>query len=306
LMGDWDGNEDLTADHGGKVAELPNPANGFVTRVAISEHSIANGFAEDIFYFGDSVGNLYVVAATDVVGFGPNVFTINLPTVLNAFGTLNSDSHVAVTGIAVNPVADLTSFPNVNGAFNEFAGQTGEIVYVSFLDIGGGLRLASGGQAVHSGLLAFPVADVVSAAPSPPSPVSPAGYPVTVGASFGVFFSTFANLGGIAVDDHGDVYFHQADLLGLSGGNIVRLTSVDKPGAGGFQDRSLATSGFLTVNTLNPTDGVYGNAGGPATQSTHVTNYSGTSLLFGNVAALAAGPNDTIYAAVARSFNAAD
>src|SRR5580765_5296385 len=164
LLGDWDGNEDLTADHGGKVAELPNPANGFVTRVAISEHSLANGFAEDIFYFGDSVGNVYVVATTDVSGLTPpNVLTINLPTVLNAFGTLNSDSHVAITGLAVNPVADLTSFPNVNGSFNEFAGQTGEILYVSFLDTGGGLRLASGNQVVHSGLLAFPVADVVSA-----------------------------------------------------------------------------------------------------------------------------------------------
>lgn len=307
LLGDWDGNEDLTADHAGKVAELPDPANGFVTRVAISEHSIANGFAEDIFYYGDSVGNVYVVATTDVTGITPpNVVTINLPTVLNAFGTLNSDSHVAITGLAVNPVADLTSFSNVNGSFNEFAGQTGEILYVTFLDTGGGLRLTSGNHVVHSGLLAFPVADVVSAAPSPPSPISPAGYPVTVGASFGVLFSTFANVGGVAVDDEGDVYFHQADLLGLTGGNIVKLTSVDKPGAGGFQDRSLATSGFLTVSTLNPTDGLYGTAGGPATQSTRVTNYSGTSPLFGNVAALAAGPNDTVYAAVARSFNPAD
>jgi hypothetical protein len=307
LLGDWDGNEDLTADHGGKVAELPDPGNGFVTRVAISEHSMANGFAQDIFYFGDSVGNVYVVATTDVTGFtSPNVFTINLPTVLNAFGTLNSDSHVAVTGLAVNPVADLTSFPNVNGSFNEFAGQTGEILYVSFLDTGGGVRLASGNQVVHSGLLAFPVADVVSAPADPPSPISPAGYPVTVGASFGVLFSTFANVGGVAVDDEGDVYFHQADLLGLTGGNIVKLTSVDKPGSGGFQDRSLATNGFLTVNTLNPTDGVYGTAGGPATQSTRVTNYSGTSPLFGNVTALAVGPNDAIYAAVARSFSPAD
>jgi|SRR5579871_28333 len=308
LVGDWDGAEDLTADHGGKVAELPDPTQGFVTRVAISEHTIANGFNEDIFYFGDSVGNVYVVSTTNV-GFGatPSMFTINVPTLTNAFGTLNSDSHIVITGLAVSPVVDLTSFSNVNGSYSGFNGQIGEILYVSFLDTGGGLRLASGNQLVHSGLLAFPVADVATAmAPTPPGTIAPNGFPVTVGASFGVLFSTFANVGGIAVDDDGNVYFHQADLTGLTGGNIVKLTSTDQPGASGFQDRSLATSGFLTVTTLNPTNGVYGQASGPTKQVTKVTNYSGTAKLFGNIAALAAGPDDVLYAAVARSFVAGD
>ncbi len=307
VVGDWDGNEDLTADHGGKVAELADPTQGFVTRVAISEHTIANSFNEDIFYYGDSLGNVNVVATSSLTGGTPTVFTINLPTQVNAFGTLNSDSHVVITGLAVSPVTDLTSFFNVNGGFTAFNGQIGEILYVSFLDTGGGLRLASGGQLVHSGLLAFPVADVTTAAPpAAPGTIAPMGFPVTVGASFGVLFSIFENVGGIAVDDDGSVYFHQADLVGLTGGNIVKLTSTDMPGAGGFQDRSLATNGFYTVTTLNPNLGVYGSNSGPAKQVSRITNYSGTSQMFGNVAALAAGPSDVLYAAVARSFVVGD
>src|SRR5262249_52827793 len=152
----------------------------------------------------------------------PAITVLNLPTVLNAFGTLNSDDQVVVTGLCVNPVADLTSFSNVNGAF-PFSGKTGEILYVTFWDTGGGFRTAGGNNTIHSGLLAFPIADVVSPAKPPPGVQSAAGFPVTVGGSFGVEFSAFANLAGCAVDDDGDVFLQQVDLAGLTGANIMKI-----------------------------------------------------------------------------------
>src|SRR5579862_698945 len=139
-LGDWDGREDLSADHSGKVDDFsgkvpvfPTGPNNFtLTREAISEHTIANGFSEDIFYYGDSFGNVYVGASTNLGLATPNinVFTINLPTVLNAFGNLNSDDQVVVTGLAVNPVADLSSFANVNGAYSSYNHLVGEVLYV--------------------------------------------------------------------------------------------------------------------------------------------------------------------------------
>ncbi len=307
LLADWDGREDLTADHQGLVddfsAKIPQPGEDFVlTRAAISEHTIANGFAENVFYYGDSFGNVYVAqsASYDPVAgglSGSNILAINLPTVLNAFGTLQSDDQIVVTGLAVNPVADLTSFSNVNGSFNEFTGLTGEVLYVSFWDTGGGFRLASNGTIVRSGLVALPIADVVSGAVDAPSPLSDTGFPVTVGGAFGVLFSIYSNLGGIAVDDDGSIYFHQVDLVQLTGANIVKVTDT-----GTNQDRSAATNGFLSVTTLNPSNGLYGTASGPSAQVNRFTNYSGTSTTFGNVTALAAGPGNVLYAAVTRSL----
>jgi len=216
-LGDWDGREDFFADHSGKVDDfsgkiptVPNGPNEFtLTREAISEHTLANGFNEDIFYYGDSFGNLYVGSTTNLTSQVPpiNVFAINLPTVLNAFGTLNSDDQIVISGIAVNPIADLGSFARVNGAFSSFNGLPGEIVYVSFLDTESGFRLLANGTLIRSGVLAFPVADIVSAAPAPPGIVSPAGFPVQVGGSFGVAFSVFDNFAGVCCDDDGSIYF---------------------------------------------------------------------------------------------------
>src|SRR5262245_3020896 len=168
-LGDWDGREDFAADHSGKVDDfsgkvptVPNGPNEFtLTREAISEHTLANGFNEDIFYYGDSFGNFYVGATTNLTSQVPpiNVFAINLPTVLNAFGTLNSDDQIVISGICVNPIADLGSFARVNGAFAAFNGLPGEIVYVSFLDTESGFRLLANGTLIRSGVLAFPVAD---------------------------------------------------------------------------------------------------------------------------------------------------
>ena len=305
LMGDWDGAEDNVADHSGKIDDLSatfTRPSQVLTRVAISEHTIANGFAEDIAYYGDSVGNVVVASTTNLTAVSPTPtkFTINLSTVLNAFGNLNSDDEVAITGLAVEPAADLTSFANVNGSYASYAGRVGEILYVSFTDNGGGFRLTSNNQLVRSGLLAFPVADITSGVTTAPGIISPTSFPVQVGGSFGVFFSKFANPGGIAVDDNGDVYFHQADLINYTGGNIVELAPV-----GTNQTRSLATNGFFTTTTLTPANRSYGTNSGPASQVSRITNYSGTSTLFGNIAAIATGPNNVVYAAVAASKGAA-
>lgn len=313
ILGDFDGREDLFADHGIKVDDLSMriPVTGawMLTRSAFSAHTIANGFTENIFYYGDSVGNLYV-AVTGVYGsygtlvdpatVSTKVLVLNLPTILNAFGTLSSDSQIIITGIVVNPVADLSSFPNVNGSFAPFAGQIGEVVYVSFWDPAGGLRLAANNTLVSSGLLAFPVADLPSPAKAAPGVQSDLGFPVMVGGAFGVVFSVFENVAGIAVDDDGSVYFQQADLVNLTGANIVKITDV-----GSNLDRSLAVSGILTLTTLNPVDGIYGVTSGPMSQVNWVTNYTGTSPVFGNISAIAGGPHNTLYAAVARSLDPA-
>ncbi len=302
LLGDWDGTEDFVADHAGRVATLTAPG-AIVTRTAISEHTMANGFAENVFYYGDSVGNVYVASSTllNQPAPTPNSLVINLPTVLNAFGTLSSDSQIVVTGLAVSPVADLTSFFNVNGSYTAFNGKIGEVLYVTFWDTGGGFRNLATGQPIRSGLLAFPIADVVSPVAAPPGVISATGFPITVGGSFGVAFSVFSNLGGVAVDDDGSVYFHQVDLQQFTGGNIVKVTVT-----GSNQTRSLATNGFLTISTLFPAGGQYGTASGPATQVNKFTNYSGTSPTFGNVVAMASGPGNVLYAALARSFVASD
>jgi hypothetical protein len=312
LVADIDGKDDLVADHSRTLLSAVAPGIQ-LTRSAISEHTRANGFNEDIHYIGDSVGNIYVTSDSSANATpATTTCTINVPTVLNAFGTLNGSHQIVITGIGVNPVADLTSFSNVNGAFAGFAGKTGEIVYVAFWDTTGGFRLASNNVLVQSGLLAFPVADMASGAPAPPGSVCPAGFPITMGGSFGVVFSAFANPAGLAVDSNGNVFVANEDLEGLTGGNITEIASTDQPPAAGppavpgNQDRSLAVSGITTISTLNPGGGVYPSASGPANQVNRVTNYSGTSFVWGNVASLAAAPDDTIYAAVAAAKDPAN
>ncbi|MCU0291740.1 MAG: S-layer homology domain-containing protein [Thermoanaerobaculaceae bacterium] len=306
LIADWDGQEDLTADRSAKVEDAVTAAllpGNFFTRVAISAHTKANGFNENVLYYGDALGNVWVGVDTTGDGAADVRHQLNLPTLLNAFGTLQSDDQIVITGLAVSPVCDLTSFANVNGSFAPFSGLIGEILYVSFWDTGGGLRLSTNNILVRSGVLAFPMADPVSPAAAPPAIQSAAGFPITVGGSFGVVFSVFHNLAGIAVDDDGNLYFHQVDLTQFTGGNIVQVASVDTTTN---QDRSLAVSGILTLTTLTPSSGSYGTASGPATQVNRATNYSGTSPVFGNVAALATGPGNVVYAAIARSHVATD
>ena len=289
MIGDVDGREENVANHAMlifdpnagmpvdhkaavKAAEIPFNVSGAVTtRVAISEHTIANGFGENIFYWGDAVGNV-TVGWGDATHNGTvqpgNNFTINLPTSLNAFGALDSGSIIVITGLAVSPVADLSSFANVNGSYASYSGRIGEILYVTFTDTTGGLRLASSGQIVRSGLLAHPVADMVSGATAPPGIVSPSGFPVQVGAAFGVVFSAFSNLAGVAVDDDGSVYFQQVDLIGKTGANIVKAARVGTNHDGDRRDRDVyhAQPGrrrvrhdFGTGLTGGPIDQLLGN-----------------------------------------------
>jgi uncharacterized repeat protein (TIGR01451 family) len=298
LMGDLDGKEDLTADHSTKVKDFSSMPFGWsLTRTALSEHTIANGFNENIYYYGDSFGNVYVASSNPVT-----TTVLNLPTLLNAFGSLNSDDQIVITGLAVNPVSDLSAFPRVNGSFSYFNGKVGELLFVTFLDTGGGMRLISNNQLVRSGVLAFPIADDTSPIKAPPGIQTAAGFPVAVGGAFGVAFSIYSNLAGVTVDDDGNAYFQQVDLINFSGGNIVKIASVDQPsGTNANQDRSVATNGFAYMTTLNPNLGNYGTSSGPANQINQFTNYSGTSTTFGNITALATGPNNVLYAAVARS-----
>jgi hypothetical protein len=304
LLGDLDGREDLVADHALKVADVTSTLvpGQTLTRFAISENTIANGFAENIFYYGDSLGNV-TIGAADTTNNGAinNSVVINLPTVLNAFGSLNIDDQIVVTGLAVSPVADLTSFSNVNGNFASFSGLVGEILYVTFTDTTGAFNSTQNRAPIRSGLLAFPIADITSAASAPPGIISQAGFPVQVGGAFGVAFSIYSNMTGVAVDDDGSAYFQQTDLINLTGANIVKVTPV-----GTNNTRSLATSGYNILTTLNPINGQYGTARGPVGQVNRFTNYSGTSKFFGNIAAIATGPSNVLYAAVARSLNPPD
>jgi hypothetical protein len=71
LIADWDGREDCVADHGAKVDDfsfIELDIDQSLTRAAISEHTFANGFTENVFYYGDSVGNVWVGWTRPVTG----------------------------------------------------------------------------------------------------------------------------------------------------------------------------------------------------------------------------------------------
>src|SRR6266849_2914034 len=90
LIADWDGREDCAADREQKIDDFSfaeSEIDQSLTRVAVSEHTVANGFAENVYYYGDSVGNFWIGTDTNPgVGIGPQVDTVrqvNLPTLLN-------------------------------------------------------------------------------------------------------------------------------------------------------------------------------------------------------------------------------
>src|SRR5436190_18994623 len=89
LIADWDGREDCAADREQKIDDFSfaeSEIDQSLTRVAVSEHTVANGFAENVYYYGDSVGNFWI--GTDLnpgIGAGPQVDTlrqVNIPTLL--------------------------------------------------------------------------------------------------------------------------------------------------------------------------------------------------------------------------------
>ena len=69
----------------------PNAPDRALMRAAISEHIIANGFKENIFYLGDSSGNVFIGADTTGDALVDSVTTVSIPGVLDKeFGTLTA------------------------------------------------------------------------------------------------------------------------------------------------------------------------------------------------------------------------
>src|SRR5215213_9115749 len=296
LIADWDGREDCVADRENKVddfsfAELE--IDFVLTRAAISEHTVANGFAENVFYYGDSVGNLWI--GTDSgADAGANVDTlrqVNIPALVNTgasggFTLLNpiagdcTDDQVTVTGIAVNPVADLGDY----GA--GLCGVVGEVIYVSVSDTEGCANNAAN-QIFRTRIFAFAVTDIAGG-------VAPAGVRQ-------ILRSQFHNVAGVAVDDDGSLYFQLVDLIGFTGGAIFKSTELCRTVAGCPSPRiNRVITSIPSPPSLNSWVGTAANPIVVSGGSRH-TNYSGNSTTFGNIVAIDAGPCNVLYAAVARS-----
>ncbi|HEU5237079.1 MAG TPA: hypothetical protein VFU37_08045, partial [Pyrinomonadaceae bacterium] len=307
LLANNDGREDFAADRAQTIddfsfAELD--IDFTVTRTAVSEHTFANGFAENVFYYGDSVGNFWVGTDTNPgAGSGTasvdSVLHINIPNLvktgssggfsISVPGQCTSD-QVAITGIAVNPVADLSDF----GAG---CGTIGEVVYVSILDTGGCSSNAAN-QPLRTRILAFAFTDGVG-----PGAMTPLATPLQN--AIQVFSSTLSN-SGIAVDDDGSLYFHLVDLQQITGGAIFKATEVAhlSPPAATCPPTPRINRMLQSIPTVGLTSFT------PLTSaSVRVTNYSSgvpsspgvITPAFGNIVAIATGPHNVVYAALSRS-----
>src|SRR5258705_4032140 len=221
LIADWDGREDCAADRGAKIDDFSfvEPEIDFsLTRAAISEHTFANGHLFNSYYYGDTIGNFYY--GFDLVG-SPLVDVLiqaNIPAIINTpggsggFFILNptagdcADDQVTVTGIAVNPVADL-------GDFNPaLCGTTGEVIYVSVFDSEGCASNAAN-QPILTRILAFGIFEM-------------GGTEFILGGVRQVLRSKFANIAGLAVDDDGSLYYQLVDLIQFTGGAIFKATEL--------------------------------------------------------------------------------
>ena len=303
LIADWDGREDFVADRAQKIDDfsfLTQPGQ-FISRTGISEHTFANGFLENVYHYGDSIGNYWV--GTDLnptinptsVGSIDTLRQINIPTLINTnlaggFMLLNpqagdcSSPQILVTGVAVNPVADLGDFG--------LCDTIGEVVYVSVLDTAG-----CPAGVTRTRILAFAFTDVAGG-------LSPVG-------AIQILRNQFSNA-GITLDDNGSLYFHLVDLINTANGAaIFKVTEGPRTVAGCAANprvnRTISSipnglNGAITLNTGQ------GTGAFPILTSAgfRLTNFSGPSTTFGNVVSLAAGPANVIYAAVSRSFVAGD
>ncbi|MEA3208200.1 MAG: hypothetical protein QOE70_1257 [Chthoniobacter sp.] len=290
MLGDWDGREDQSADHSSRITQLSG--NTFFSRFAISEHTVANGFNENVFYGGDNVGNFWIF--TDTTGsLAPESMTqINLPelvgtqtsggvTLVNPTSGDFTSAGVVITGLAVSPVADLGDF----GAAN--SDVIGEIVYVSLLDVDGGAANAAN-QPLHTRIFAFGFTDG-------------AGGLTCVGARQ-LLRSPLFNIAGLCVDEDGSLYFHLADLIQKNGGAIFKATEVSRPVTGAAVNPRINRAIPLLASppSINSWQGTSANPVITAS-GVRLTNFSGPSTLFGNLVALCAGPDNRIYAAAAAS-----
>jgi len=300
LIADWDGREDCVADRGAKIDDFSGvePEIDFtLTRAAISEHTFANGHLFNSYYYGDSLGNLWL--GFDLVG-SPLVDTViqaNLPAIVNTpggsggFFILNPtagdcmDDQVTVTGIAVNPVADLGDFDPA------LCGTTGEIIYVSVFDSQGCASNAAN-QPIRTRIFAFAIFEV-------------GGTEFVVPGIRQVLRSKFANTAGLAVDDDGSLYYQLVDLIQFTGGAIFKATEITRTVAncGAVNPRiNRFIPSIPDPPTLNSWQGTGAN---PVVTANGVrnTNYGrGSSTTYGNVVSLATGAGNVLYAAVSRSF----
>ena len=309
LIADWDGREDCAADHSQKVDDfsfVEADIDTSLTRTGISEHTYSNGFGENVFYYGDSLGNLWVGTDTNPGsnagspnGTVDSLRQINIPALVNSaagsggFTQLTGigcvDDQVTVTGIAVQPVADLADFG--------LCGTIGEVVYVSIFDSEGCSSNAAN-QPIRTRIFAFAFVDGVGAG---------AMTPASATARLQVFNAQVGNVAGVAVDDDGSLYFHLVDLIQFTGGAIFKAAPIPHVPPGECSLRStrvvpsIPTVGLTSVTPLS-------------SSSVRLTNYSSGSAgaagtlttLFGDVVSIATGPCNIVYAAVSRSFRSAD
>lgn len=318
LIADWDGREDCAADRENKIddfsfAELE--IDFTLTKAAISAHTVANGFPDNVFYYGDSIGNFWYGTDTNTIGdiegeaipTAEAVVQVNIPELIDTnasggFTLLNPsagdciDDQVTVTGIAVQPVADLGDFG--------LCGTVGEVVYVSVTDTEGCADNVAN-QVFRTRIFAFGFAD------------GPGGVGVVPVGARQILRSPLSNIAGVTVDDDGSLYFQLVDLIQFTGAAIFaaretcgtnastacgpspRVNRVipfipggNVPGVGG-------TIGLTLAQTSRITDD--GDATTEPGERVRLTNYSGTSTTFGNIVAIDAGPCNIIYAAVAQS-----
>lgn len=334
LIADWDGREDCAADRENKIDDFSFAEieiDFTLTKAAISAHTVANGFPDNVFYYGDSIGNFWY--GTDTNGtLGPDVeggaiptadavVQVNIPELVTTgasggFDLQNEvvgdciDDQVVVTGIAVQPVADLSDFG--------LCGTVGEVVYVSTTDTEGCADNASN-QIYRTRIFAFAFAD------------GPGGVGVVPAGVRQILRSPLSNVAGVTVDDDGSLYFQLVDLIQFTGAaiftaretcglNVAPFTTACGVGprvnrvipyipggavpTGG--DGSALVGGTLALSltqTSRITDD--GDATTEPGERVRTTNYSGTSTTFGNIVAIDAGPCNIIYAAVAQSTDGA-
>ncbi|MEK6284103.1 MAG: hypothetical protein AABO57_00005, partial [Acidobacteriota bacterium] len=313
LIADWDGREDCVADRGSKVDDFSGQETEIdftLTRAAISEHTRGNGHPFfNVYYYGDSVGNVYTGIDTGGSSLVNIVFAFNVPELVNTnasggFALSNptagdcADDQVIVTGIAVNPVADLG---DLNPAL---CGIVGEVVYVSVVDTEG-CAVNAANQPIRTRIFAFGLFEGSDAG----------GGFVALTDVRQILRSRFINLAGVAVDDDGSLYYQLVDLItslpgSTTGGAIFKATEVCRTVE---ECPSPRINRVITGIPDPPTLGSWINntsappTGAPLFSGARHTNYGGGNVgLWGNIVALATGPCNVLYAAVSRSFVAGD
>ncbi|HSE21597.1 MAG TPA: hypothetical protein VLB68_08045, partial [Pyrinomonadaceae bacterium] len=299
LLADWDGREDMTSDRSAKLDEKTPPPTEFFIRSAISEHTFANGHMFNSYYSADAVGNFlfqFDLAGTPLVDTN---ISLNIPNLVNTgtdsgFTLQNptpadcSDPQLTVTGIAVNPVADLS---DVDPAL---CGVVGEVIYVSTME-STGCGTNSQGQKIRTRIFAFHIFEV-------------GGTEFITQQVRQIARTSAPNIGGLAVDDDGSLYFSLVDLA-----DVNPVTGLGGPGGAIFKAAEMPHTSCGNPGQINryisDIPGLEGNQISTITQGplavgngkVKLTNYSGASGVFGNITSIAAGPGNAIYAATAAS-----